>query len=278
VLIGAKIPEERFAGAINTLTCEAMMGDGKALQMGTSHELGQNFSRAFDIGYQDANGAQQLCWTTSWGVSTRMMGGLIMAHGDDSGLRVPPRLAAVQAVVLVVKDDDEGTVTEAARQLHRSLVDQGVRARLDDHVATAFGRRATDWELKGVPLRIEVGPRDLAEGRAVVSRRDTGEKVPMDLGAIPSAAVDLLGAIQTALHDGALADRQRRTVDCATVEETAAAAVEGFARVPWSVLDADALERLGRDALTVRCVQTPEGDLPDGLDDPDNIAIVARAY
>ena len=278
VLIGAKIPEERFAGAINTLACEAMMGDGKALQMGTSHELGQNFSRAFDITYQDATGTQQLCWTTSWGVSTRMMGGLIMAHGDDAGLRVPPRLAAVQAVVLVVKDDDAGTVTDAASEVQRALVDAGVRARLDDHVATAYGRRATDWELKGVPLRIEVGPRDLAEGRAVLTRRDTGEKVPMDLAAIPGAAVALLDTIQRELHDGALAERERRTVECTTVEEAAAAAAEGFARVPWSLLDAAALERLGRDALTVRCVQTPDGELPEGLDDPHNVAIVARAY
>jgi prolyl-tRNA synthetase len=278
VLVGAKIPEERFAGAINTLTCEAMMGDGKALQMGTSHELGQNFAKAFDITYQDASGAQQLCWTTSWGVSTRMMGGLIMAHGDDAGLRVPPRLAATQAVVLVVKDDDEGTVSDAAARLHRELLDAGVRAQLDDHVATAFGRRATDWELKGVPLRIEVGPRDLAEGRAVVARRDTGEKLPLDVAAIPAAAAGLLEEIQTGMLEGALAERERRSVDCTTVEEAASAAAEGFARIPWASLDAAALERLGRDALTVRCVQTPEGAVPSSLDQPDNVAIVARAY
>jgi len=278
VLIGAKIPEERFAGAINTLTCEAMMGDGKALQMGTSHELGQNFSRAFDIGYQDADGAQQLCWTTSWGVSTRMMGGLIMAHGDDAGLRVPPRLAAVQAVVLVVKDDEDASVSTAARALHRELTDRGVRARLDDQVSTAFGRRATDWELKGVPLRIEVGPRDLAEGRAVVVRRDTGEKMPMTLAEIPAVASGVLEQIQRDLLDGALAERDRRTVDCATVDEAAVAGSEGFARIPWSMLDAAALVRLGRAALTVRCVQTPDGGLPSSLDAAENIAIVARAY
>jgi len=278
VLIGAKIPEERFAGAINTLTCEAMMGDGKALQMGTSHELGQNFSRAFDIGYQDADGAQQLCWTTSWGVSTRMMGGLIMAHGDDAGLRVPPRLAAVQAVVLVVKDDEDASVSTAARALQRELTDRGVRARLDDQVSTAFGRRATDWELKGVPLRIEVGPRDLAEGRAVVVRRDTGEKMPMTLAEIPAVASGVLEQIQRDLLDGALAERDRRTVDCATVDEAAVAGSEGFARIPWSMLDAAALVRLGRDALTVRCVQTPDGGLPSSLDAAENIAIVARAY
>lgn len=254
------------------------MGDGKALQMGTSHELGQNFARAFDITYQDSNGEQQLCWTTSWGVSTRMMGGLIMAHGDDAGLRVPPRLAATQAVVLVVKDDDERTVATAAEALHRALLDAGVRSRLDDQVATAFGRRATDWELKGVPLRIEVGPRDLAEGRAVVVRRDTGEKLPMDVAAIPAAAAELLGVIQTDLLAGALAEREARTVDCSSVSDAAAAGVEGFARVPWSLLDDAALEQLGRDALTVRCVQTPDGELPASLDEPGNVAIVARAY
>src|SRR5690606_4241883 len=162
VHVGRKIPEERFAGATNTITCEAMMGDGKALQMGTSHELGQNFARAFDIGYLDEHGERQLCWTTSWGVSTRMMGGLIMAHGDDAGLRVPRRLAATQVVVLVGRDE-HGSVSDAARRLVGELAAAGVRTRLDDQVATAFGRRATDWELKGVPVRIELGPRDLAE-------------------------------------------------------------------------------------------------------------------
>ena len=124
--------------------------------MGTSHELGQNFAKAFGIEYLDAEGNQQDCWTTSWGVTTRMIGGLIMGHGDDSGLRVPPRLAAVQAVVLVVRDDD-GSVSEAARALVAELEAAGVRVRLDDR-DVAFGRRATEWELKGVPLRIEVGP------------------------------------------------------------------------------------------------------------------------
>lgn len=254
------------------------MGDGKALQMGTSHELGQNFSRAFDITYSDADGAQQHCWTTSWGVSTRMMGGLIMAHGDDAGLRVPPRLAAVQAVVLVVKDDDDGTVVAAARELCSALSDEGVRVRLDDHVATGFGRRATDWELKGVPLRIEVGPRDLGDGRAVVVRRDSGEKAPMDLAAIPSAAGLLLADIQRGMHDAALAERERRTTQCSDLDQVIEAAGDGFAAVRWSLLDPEALDRLGRDAFTVRCVQTPDGALPSALDDPDNVAIVARAY
>ena len=278
VLVGAKIPEERFAGAINTLTCEAMMGDGKALQMGTSHELGQNFARAFDISYQDAGGSQQLCWTTSWGVSTRMMGGLIMAHGDDAGLRVPPRIAAVQVVVLVVKDDDDHSVTDAAQRIHAELADAGVRSRLDDQVSTAFGRRATDWELKGVPIRVEVGPRDLLDGMAVLRRRDSDERLPVPIDALAATVVDQLGEIQAGMHSEALAERIRRTVDCHSLDEVAAAGADGFARVPWSLLDSAALERLGRDALSVRCVQTPDGEVPATLDEPENMAIVARAY
>jgi prolyl-tRNA synthetase len=277
VFTGRKIPEERFAGAINTLTCEAMMGDGKALQMGTSHELGQNFATAFDIGFQDEHGARQLCWTTSWGVSTRMMGGLIMAHGDDRGLRVPPRLAAVQAVVLVVKDDD-GSVTEAARLVLDSLAAAGVRVQLDAQVATAFGRRATDWELKGVPLRIEVGPRDLAEGRVTVARRDDGEKSTVELGAVAAHATATLEAMQAGMFADALAARDARTVDVDSVDDALEAAATGFARIAWSALADGGLERLGRDAITVRCLQRPDGGLPASDDEPGALALVARSY
>jgi len=277
VFTGRKIPEERFAGAINTITCEAMMRDGKALQMGTSHELGQNFATAFDIGFQDEQGIRQLCWTTSWGVSTRMMGGLIMAHGDDRGLRVPPRLAAVQVVVLVVKDDD-GTVTDAALRLVGELADAGVRVRLDANVATAFGRRATDWELKGVPIRIEVGPRDLADGRVVVARRDIGEKVPADLSGLAATVPALLEKIQEELLATALADRDGRTVDVSSVEEAAEAAASGFARIEWAALADGGLARLGRDAITVRCLQSADGGLPQSDDEAGAVALVARSY
>ena len=277
VFVGAKIAEERFAGATNTLACEAMMGDGKALQMGTSHELGQNFASAFEMTYLDDAGGQQLCWTTSWGVSTRMMGGLIMTHGDDAGLRVPPRLAATQVVVLVVRDED-GSVADVARGLVAELAGAGVRTRLDDRVGTAFGRRATDWELKGVPVRVEVGPRDLAEGNVVVARRDTGTKEPMALGALAGRLPALLEEIQSALYDHALADRDDRTVDVSTVDEALEAAATGFARIPWSALADGGVDRLGRDAVTVRCLQTPDGGVPSSPDDAGLVALVARAY
>ncbi len=195
VVVGRKTARERFAGAINTLTLEGMMRDGKALQMGTSHELGQNFARVFDIDYLDAEGQRQLCWTTSWGTSARNLGGLIMAHGDDRGMVAPPRLAPVQVVVLVVKDDDE--VTAAARDLAAELRERGVRARVDDRTDQGFGRRSTDWELKGVPIRLEVGPRDLAQGKVTLVRRDLSDKVPVERG----AAVGRVAALLETMHD-----------------------------------------------------------------------------
>ena len=277
VLIGAKIAQERFAGATNTLTCEAMMGDGKALQMGTSHELGQNFATAFDMSFLDEHGQQQTCWTTSWGVSTRMMGGLIMAHGDDAGLRVPPRLASVQVVVLVVRDDD-GAVTEAARRLVSELGAAGVRARIDERVETGFGRRATEWELKGVPVRVEVGPRDLAAGDVVIARRDDGSKSTVPLASVVANLPGLLEQIQRDLLAGATAARDDRTFDVGSVDEAIEAAASGFARVPWRVVDDAAIDRMGASAVTVRCLQTTEGDLPGAVPDDELVAICARSY
>ncbi len=206
VVIGDKTPQERFPGATNTITCEALMGDGKALQMGTSHELGQNFTRAFDITYLDDQGTQQLAWTTSWGVSTRMVGGLVMAHGDDAGLRLPPRLAPIQVVVLVVRDGD-GT-GEVAEAVVDDLRTRGVRVELDDRTSLSFGRRVTDWELKGVPLRIEVGPRDLAVGEVTVVQRIDRSKEQRGLDAVATATPGLLDDIQQRMLNDATAARR----------------------------------------------------------------------
>jgi prolyl-tRNA synthetase len=179
VRVGLKTIRERFAGATRTYTCEAMMRDGKALQMGTSHELGQNFAKAFEIDYLSAQGRQEYCWTTSWGSSTRMVGGLIMCHGDDNGLRVPPRLAPIQVQVSVVKDGDG--VLPAAEGLRDQLKTAGVRVGYDDRVDVPFGRRAVNAELRGYPVRLEVGPRDLAAGNVVLVRRYDGSKTPTPL-------------------------------------------------------------------------------------------------
>src|SRR5580658_5406099 len=188
-LIGRKTERERFAGAIRTWTSESMMGDGKALQMGTSHELGQNFARAFDISYSGPDGSQELPWQTSWGASSRLIGALIMVHGDDFGLRLPPALAPQEVVVMVVRDD-EG-VARAAATIVADLAATGARVRLDDRVETGFGRRSVDWELKGVPVRVEVGPRDLLDGRVTVVARHTREKRPVALGEVVPAVATL---------------------------------------------------------------------------------------
>jgi prolyl-tRNA synthetase len=276
VIPGRKTAGERFPGAINTLTVEGMMGDGKALQMGTSHDLGPNFAKVFDISYLDDQGSKQVCHTTSWGVSTRMMGGLIMGHGDDAGLVVPPRLAPIQAAVLLVRDEDGAGA--AAEGLTADLGRAGVRARLDAAVATSFGRRATDWELKGVPLRIEVGPRDLAEGHVTLVRRDTSEKVQVAVGEVVARATALLDAVQADLLAAATARRDARTAEVATLEDAVEAAKVGFARLPWAVVRGDGERRLAEDAVTVRCLQRADGSLPADEDEPGTVATVARSY
>ena len=276
VVVGRKTAAERFAGGTNTLTLEAMTGDGKALQMGTSHELGQNFARAFDITYTSASGAVEHAWTTSWGTSTRMLGGLIMCHGDDSGLRVPPRLAPVQAHIMVVKEADG--VLAAAAKLRDSLRDAAVRVSLDDRVDTPFGRRAVDAELKGYPVRIEVGPRDLAAGNAVLVRRRDGSKTPTPIGEMVPAVLAALAADQQGLYDEALAFRRSRTAEVATLDEAIEAAATGWARLPWAQVGVEGEARANRDGVTVRCLLRADGSVPDSGDEPDLYAILARSY
>ncbi|MGY1705492.1 proline--tRNA ligase [Geodermatophilus sp. SYSU D00697] len=276
VLPGRKTRRERFAGAVNTLTCEAMMRDGKALQMGTSHELGQNFSRAFDIGFLGADGERRLAWTTSWGSSTRMVGGLVMSHGDDAGLRLPPRLAPVQAVVIVARAG-EG-VEQAARTVADELRARGVRVELDDRVDVPFGRRAVDWELKGVPLRVDLGPRDLADGRVTVVRRVPGETAPLELGAVAEQAGRALADDQERLLAEARTRLAERTADVDTADQALAAARDGWARVPWARLGTAGEARLAEHGVTVRCLVRPDGGLPDSDDEPGALAVVGRAY
>jgi prolyl-tRNA synthetase len=276
VVVGRKTAEERFAGATNTLTCEAMMRDGKALQMGTSHELGQNFARAFDIDYLSESGTQQLAWTTSWGVSTRMVGGLIMGHGDDAGLRLPPRLAPIQAVVIAVRD--EAGVVDQARALASELQAEGVRVELDDRTDVSLGRRVTDWELKGVPVRLELGPRDLAEGAVTLVRRITGTKGPVPLAGVAKAVTDAVDEQQAELLAEATNRRDDHIVDVASVAEAAEAASTGWARVPWADVGTTGEARLAEQGATVRCLVRPDGAVPDTEDEAGLMALVARSY
>ncbi len=276
VLPGRKTKGERFAGATNTMTVEAMMGDTKALQMGTSHELGQNFAKAFDITYSSPAGTVEHAWTTSWGTSTRMLGGLIMVHGDDSGLRLPPRLAPVQVQVMVVKAG-EGVVS-AAEKLRDDLKAAGVRVALDERADIPFGRRAVDAELQGIPVRVEVGPRDLAAGNAIVARRITGDKSPIALGEVVNDVVAALKADQQILFDDALSFREDNTVDVKTLGDAIEAAQTGWARVPWSAVGTDGEAEANGKAVTVRCLYREDGTMPDSDDEPNLVAILARSY
>ena len=278
VVAGRKTTRERFPGAINTLACEAMMADGKALQMGTSHELGQNFAKAFEIMYQSTSGQREFAWTTSWGTSTRMVGGLIMCHGDDSGLVLPPRVAPVQVVVLLVKAD--GGAAEAAVALTAELKAVGARVQLDARTDIGFGRRAVDWELKGAPVRIEVGPRDIADGNVTVVRRDQPGKQTVPVATVAPSIGALLVTIQSDLLAHATVARDARIHDADTVEAVTEIVVAGnWARIDYQTLQAaDGENRLREQAITVRCLQQPDGSVPDSEDLPDTIAFVAKAY
>ncbi|MGW7363220.1 proline--tRNA ligase [Streptomyces sp. NPDC054841] len=277
VVLGRKTPRERFAGAVNTLTLEGMMGDGKALQMGTSHELGTNFSKAFNTTYLSKDGKQELVWQTSWGSSTRMVGGLIMSHGDDNGLRVPPRLAPVQAVVLAIKRDE--AVLAKVREIGDRLRAAGVRVQVDDRTDTPFGRRAVDWELKGVPVRIEVGPRDLEGGTAMLARRIPGGKEPVAIDSLAGLLPTVLEEDQALLLRQSRERREARTSDVTTIEEAAEAAVAGgWARIPWAALGTEGEAVLADQAVSVRCLVAADGSVPDADDAPGTLAIVARAY
>lgn len=277
VVPGRKTVKERFAGALNTLTLEGMMGDGKALQMATSHELGQNFARAFNARYLSKDGSQELVWQTSWGSTTRMIGALVMMHGDDHGLRVPPRLAQTQVVVLAIKDDE--AVLAKVRELGDRLKAAGVRVRVDDRTDVPFGRRAVDWELKGVPVRVEVGPRDLENGTAMLVRRISGGKEPVTFDALVARLPALLEEDQALLLRQSRERRESRTSEVSTAEEAIEAAVAGgWARIPWSTLGEEGEARLGEHAVTVRCLVGEDGSVPDSYDAPGNVAVVARAY
>ncbi|MEV5611701.1 proline--tRNA ligase [Streptomyces sp. NPDC052225] len=277
VILGRKTPKERFAGAINTLTLEGMMGDGKALQLGTSHELGQNFAKAFGTQYLSKDGTQELVWQTSWGSTTRMIGALVMMHGDDHGLRVPPRLAPVQVVVLAIKGDE--AVLSKVREVGDALKAAGIRVQVDDRTDTPFGRRAVDWELKGVPVRVEIGPRDLENDTAMLARRIPGGKTPVAVTALAAVLPKILEEDQALLLAQARERRELRTTDVTTVGEAVeAAAAGGWARIPWDTLGAAGENALAEHGVSVRCLLAADGSVPDADDAPGNVAVVARAY
>ncbi|MGH9684809.1 MAG: proline--tRNA ligase [Candidatus Acidiferrales bacterium] len=296
VIPGRKSASERFAGADQTYSIEAMMGDGKALQSGTSHNLGQNFAKAFEIRYLDKGGVLQHCWTTSWGLSTRFVGAIIMVHGDDQGLIIPPRLAPHQLVIVpIYKTDEEKTAVMAnAQKLCVELADAGIRLKMDEREGMSPGFKFNDWEMRGVPLRLELGPKDVAKGSVVLARRDRPGKdgksfVPQQ--GIAGAVKRMLEEIQKALYDRALAFREAHTAEPADYAGFKTAVETGFALAWWCGSES-CEERIKQETkATMRCIPLDQTLGADGsaqanrpgkciyCDDPaKEKGIFARAY
>jgi prolyl-tRNA synthetase len=259
VIPGRKSDAEKFAGADTTFSLEAMMGDCKALQFCTSHFLGQNFAQAFEVRYLDQKGELQHCWTTSWGLSTRVIGAIIMVHGDDQGLVLPPKLAPYQAVIVPIfkNDEEKATVLETAKKLKTELAKADIRVALDEREGQSPGWKFNDWEMRGVPVRIELGPKDVAKQSAVLARRDRPGKEGKTFAALadlPAAVKKLLDEIQQAMHDKALAFRKGNTRDAQSYEELKAAVERGFA-LAWWCGNAECEAKIKEETrATMRCI------------------------
>ena len=289
VIPGRKTDREKFAGAVETYSIEAMMGNGWALQSGTSHYLGTNFARAFNTRYLDENNEQQYVHQSSWGVSTRLVGAVIMVHGDDAGLRLPPELAPVQVVIVPISrtDEERSAVCEAASRICAGLEGAGVRAKVDDRQTVSPGFKFHHWEVRGVPVRLELGPRDLQAGVVTASARNRpgkDAKFTVGLDSVVSEIPARLAAIQREMFVEAVARRDSMTWEAATYDEyrDMSAGREGFCRVWWAG-GRDEEERLQQETkATIRCIPLDQegGGGPCFMTGrPSSVrAIVARAY
>lgn len=288
-VMGRKTESEKFAGAVDTYCVEALMGDGWALQAGTSHFLGQNFAQPFGIKFLDEDNTEKYVWQTSWGVSTRLIGGLIMVHGDQKGLKMPPRVAPIQAVIVpIYNDNTKPGVLEAARKLAGELQMAGLRVKLDDRDWLRPGFKFNDWELRGVPVRIELGPRDIEAGQAMVSRRDVegGDKQPMALDGLGARLTALLEEIQksmVAVADKFVADN---TTEVGSWEEfkDALENKKGFLACGWDGTRETEAAIKEETKATIRCIPLTGGEAAAGLKDVKSGApavarvLFARAY
>lgn len=214
VVTGIKTNSERFAGALRTFSCEAMMQDRKALQAGTSHNLGQNFAKAFEVTFQNAEGALDYVWNTSWGVSTRLVGALVMTHGDDKGLVTPPRLAQYQVVIVPIykTDEERAQVLEASDRVLKDLRQAGIRAHLDARDGLKPGAKYYEWEGRGVPLRLEIGPRDVAAGTAMLARRTGGKKESVPMAGLGKSLIGIMEKLQSELLEAARTRREQASI------------------------------------------------------------------
>lgn len=266
VIKGRKSESERFAGAVDTLCIEALMQDGKALQAGTSHFLGQNFAKAFDVKYVDQQGKSEFVWATSWGVSTRLMGALIMTHSDDQGLVLPPKLAPVQVVVVPIYKSDEQrlAIVEAAKPFIDALQAKGLFVKLDDDDKRKPGWKFAEYELKGVPVRIAIGPRDLENGTVEVARRDTRTKETIPMDKLVNHVSELMEIIQQSLYDRALEHQKVNTFevdDYASFKEI----INGSGGFVWAHWDgtSETEEKIKQETkATIRCIPLDEQPEP----------------
>ncbi|MCA9893523.1 MAG: proline--tRNA ligase [Anaerolineae bacterium] len=288
VIKGQKSNIERFAGALRTYTIEAMMRDKRALQSGTSHNLGQNFAKAFDIKYLDEQNDLQFCWTTSWGVSTRMVGAVVMAHGDDQGLRLPPKLAPIQVVAIPIyrKEEERSPVMETLMRIVDDLRKAGVRVHVDDRDQSP-GFKFNDWEMRGVPVRLEIGPKDVEKGNAALARRDVtgrdGKQFVSQEGII-TTILDLLDDVQASLLADATAFRDANIHDISTYDDLKQVIeAGGWARGWWAGSDDDERRVKDETGATLRCF--PFDQAADGSGkcfytqgEADRVALFAKAY
>jgi prolyl-tRNA synthetase len=262
VLRGHKSESERFPGAVDTYTLEALMRDGKALQTATSHYLGQGFARAFDVRYTGRDGTEQYPYATSWGATTRLVGGVVMTHGDDRGLRLPPRIAPQQVVIVpIVRADDSAEVLAAGAAVADDLRAAAVRVRVDDRPDYRPGFKFNEWELKGAPLRIEIGGRDIAGGVVTVARRDSGDKQQIPVARAAEAIGEMLNDMQAALLRRARDERERRTLRdpsgyAEMIEYLREAA--GFVVAPWCGRRECEARVKDDSAATIRCLPLDE--------------------
>jgi prolyl-tRNA synthetase len=259
VIPGAKSDAEKFAGADITYSIEAMMGDGKALQSGTSHFLGQNFAQAFEVKYLDQTGVQQHCWTTSWGLSTRFIGAIIMVHGDDQGLVLPPRLAPTQVIIVPIfkTEEEKASVLKVAKELKLQLIKANLRVSLDEREGFSPGWKFNDWEMRGVPVRVELGPKDVAKQSAMLARRDKPGKegkVSAPLADLAGTIEKLLAEIHQSLFDKALAFRRANTREAKDYDGFKKAVETGFAFAHWCG-SSECEEKIKEETrATMRCI------------------------
>lgn len=283
---GTKTEKEKFPGALYTTTFEAIMPDGKALQMGTSHNLGQNFAKAFDIQFVDRDEKKKYAWQTSWGVTTRLIGALIMAHGDDKGLVLPPKVAPIQAVIVpILFEKTKKDVLAAAEKVQYSLEEAGVRSHLDSRDAYSPGYKFNEWELKGVPLRIEIGPRDMKNGEAVLVRRDSGEKRIVKISGLKNAVSIALESIQASLLSKSVAFLEKHITEVKDYKifKKIVENGNGFAKIAWCGEGACEEKIKEETGATIRVISFDEKIKPRQKcilcgRDAKEIAYAARAY